>query len=295
MPCYRPIPARQDKAGGAVVLHPLLGTSNMSVPCGGCVGCLTMRATEWARRCGHEASRSRHNVFATLTYDDSALHPRGWLEPEEMTKFIKRLRKYVASGGVDVASDDEVGGVRYFYCGEYGGLKGRPHYHALLFNCSFADAFRVGVDLYESPRLSELWRFGSNRIGSATPAAANYIAQYSLKKQAARSDCDEDGVVRPAPFLRMSQSLGASWVEAFKQDLSGGFLVSDGKRGRIPRAYVNRLRKVDPGFAEEVEYRKYLRAVDDPGDRRHPDRVVAAEFIHEQKKRDSESRRSLLQ
>lgn len=59
--------------------------------------------------------------FITLTYDDEHLPPGAELSKRDLQLFIKRLRKRNP-------------GIRYFAVGEYGSQKGRPHYHAVIFN-----------------------------------------------------------------------------------------------------------------------------------------------------------------
>lgn len=267
--------------------------SNLSLPCGSCIGCRTGRATEWARRCSHEASSWEHNCFITLTYSEDHLPRHGHLEPQAFTRFIKRLRKYVSSSGSSVNRDGRFG-VRYFACGEYGELSDRPHYHALLFNCGFSDLVSVGKDLFESAVLSELWPYGTNAIGKATGASASYIAQYSYKK-VGQGDRARDGSKRPEHFLRMSlkPAIGSSYVSRFKSDLSHGFLVTpDGRRSRIPRAYLNRLKSSDGAFYEAIDYRAFLHRFSSSifSDASSPDRLRDAEIIHHRLKELTESR-----
>jgi hypothetical protein len=94
-------------------------------------------------------------------------------------------------------------------------------------------------------------------IGSLTGASANYVAQYTLKKVGyTPTQCDEDGVVIPAPFLRASLKppIGNGWLSRYATDLAYGYLVTDGKKGRIPRALKKQLAKLDPQLAEQAIY-----------------------------------------
>lgn len=268
MPCYHPIPASQDQSGARVVLYPKghVGDPsmvNLKLPCGNCLGCRSTRANEWARRCVHEARCFERNSFVTLTYNDDWLPVNGWLEPVAFTKFMKRLRKRVP-------------GVRYFACGEYGSTTGRPHYHALLFNCGFDDTSRVGKDLFESDMMSDLWKFGEHRLGAVTGASANYIAKYSLKKLGV------DYGEAPPPFLRMSlkPAIGHSWLARFSGDLKHGYMVVDGRKCRIPRSYMKRLSVVDGAYEESVDFRSYEHVVSVGGDGSDPARLRDGEVIH---------------
>lgn len=288
MACYHPLPASQDRPGASVMLHPPLGYSNLELPCGNCLGCFSDRALEWARRCAHEAARWSFNSFLTLTYADEHLPFGCGLEADELCKFFKRLRKRASWDLVTINRD--IGfGVRYFAAGEYGEHHLRPHYHVLLFNCGFSDAQFVSrsnnFDLYESPVVSSLWRYGSHKIGVVTGASANYVAQYCMKKFGVDYGC------LPKPFLRMSQKpiIGGYWVDSFSKDLSHGYLVVDGHRVRIPRAYMRRMATADGAFAETVAYRAYVSRCELRSDSHDPDRRAASELIHESKVRSSRS------
>ena len=255
MTCYSPVPAYQSGPGARVKLYPPLGTSNITLPCGSCLGCKTSHALDWARRCVHEAKGWTHNCFLTLTYSDEFLPEDGNLDPKALQLFLKRLRHFVEDPFASyMVNRDAHWGVRYFASGEYGEFGGRPHYHMLLFNCAFADSVRVGKDLFESATVSTLWPYGSHKLGTLTGASANYIAQYTIKKQGG-APCDEDGVYRVAPFVRMSRrpGIGSMWLEKYQEDLKHGALVYDGKAGRIPRAYRKVVARDNPALAGSID------------------------------------------
>ena len=297
MACYHPIPAHQDHHGGPVTLWPPVGTATVNLPCGNCLGCRTDRATLWARRAEHEASRWTNNSFLTLTYDNSGLPQGGHLDRRDLTLFLKRLRRANDRQTATIISlrtfrhtttTDHAGqehtrttnttGIRYLACGEYGDHTQRPHYHIILFNCGFSDARLVGKNLYESPTLAKLWTKGAHRLGEVSGASANYVAQYTLKKLAHREEPDADGVIRPAPFIAVSlkPAIGARWLETYKTDLQHGYLVTDGKKGAIPRTYKRMLAKSDPQLAEQAteRARQHKRTAHDK---------AAAERIHERR------------
>lgn len=305
MPCYHPIPASQDGPGLAVRLNPPVGEGNLSLPCGTCLGCRTTRALEWAHRCTHEASSWEANCFVTLTYADEHLPALGHLDARAFSLFAKRLRR-LRDRRRGLLAGDHGYGVRYFACGEYGSRLDRPHYHALLFNCGFRDLRMVGAKLFESDILSELWPFGKHAIGSADPAAANYIAQYSLKKSAGpweraysggpvRGEVNrETGEWRPSPFLRMSlkPAIGYSWLDRFPSDLSQGFMVVAGRKARIPRGYKKALAVRDPLLSEAISFRGYKHS-SVATDANSPERLHDAEIIHQRRKQLSEDSRCL--
>lgn len=304
MACYHPIPAFQ---GGSEPprLWPPKGTENTELPCGKCLGCRADRATQWAARCEHEASQFQNNAFVTLTYDEKNLPAENHLVPAHLTDFLKRLRSHAHRHRSDF-NRDERRNIRYFACGEYGEANQRPHYHAILFNCGFRDPTRVTSTLYQSDTLSALWGHGLARYGPATPAAANYIAQYSLKKQGA-GDFDADGVWRPAPFLRMSlrPAIGADWLDTYHEELRHGTLVGkDGHERPIPRYYLKRLkdrgihlvnlngdRATFSSITDEILYNNWLKRKATPPENRSEKRRQATELIHQQRKQALENRK----
>lgn len=291
MACYHPIPALQDRRGGDLRLHPPLGTANLEIPCGTCLGCRTDNALAWARRAQHEATLWQHNCFITLTYDDAHLPDPPALQPRHLTKFFKRLRRRLDRPTPTMAWDGATK-PRYLACGEYGERTLRPHYHALLFNLSFHDKKRVGEDLYASDALRELWPLGDNRIGELTGASANYVAQYTMKKispdDLARSlNWERDAVtglvynadtgeIAQRPFIRMSRKppIGNGWLLKYKEDLQHGYLLHHARKEKIPRAIIKQLTKIDPQLAEQATYKASQH-------KRGDHNRTAAEIIHE--------------
>lgn len=91
------------------------------VPCGKCAFCIKKAIDAWCLRLSHEMEISSSAFFITLTYDNEHIPPGEELCKRDLQLFIKRLRKVNS-------------GIRYFAIGEYGTEKGRPHYHAVIFN-----------------------------------------------------------------------------------------------------------------------------------------------------------------
>lgn len=289
MPCYDPIPGRQDSPGQIVKLWPALGEQNIAIPCGKCIGCRSSLATQWAHRCAHEASQWDHNIFITLTYADEHLPAQGHLNPHDLTRFIKRTRRYTEQPPNNV-QQTRTSRIRYFASGEYGRQNGRPHYHILFFNLQFTDRHKVAQrgqhDLFQSDTLHTLWPNGTANFGTATAASANYIAQYTLKKQGA-GDHDADGVFRPPPFLRMSQKppLGTAWLQQYTSDLTAGYLVENQHKQAIPRAYRKKLKEWKHPLYDEIQYN-----IAQNTHRETPEQLRAHQLIHTRLKELTERR-----
>lgn len=145
------------------------------IPCGHCVSCRMSYARKWSERCIMEAFCHEKNSFLTLTLDDEhlAVHKEiingkevvvGHGESvriDYLQKFFKRLRRSLGFP------------VRYFACGEYGSLNGRPHYHIILFgfypdDIELVKVNALGDKVYQSKFLNSLWKFGHIYIGDVT-------------------------------------------------------------------------------------------------------------------------------
>lgn len=300
MPCYHPIPARQNERGAKVQLWPPLGTSNLAIPCGTCIGCKSSRAAQWATRCQHEARTYPHNCSIHLTYDDENLPSNGHLRPADLTNFLKRLRQHVSRNSSHTHSSGS-GTLKYFACGEYGTKRDRPHYHAIIFNLTFTDTIRVGTNLYDSNLLRTIWGLGETRVGDADAAMAGYIAKYNLKQtEDPRYDpegwTDEYGEwhpPRPRPFLRVSRDIGGDWARHYKEDLQHGYMIEGARRKTIPRRYRDKLKRHDPELAERIEWAKWRARLGLQTDRNEPQRLEAAEVIHKQRSASKERERTL--
>lgn len=257
----------------------------VEVPCGKCRGCLLERSRQWAVRCTHEASLWRKNVFVTLTYSSAnvAKTEAGLftLRPGDFVLFMKRLRKR------------RVAGVRFLQSGEYGSL-GRPHHHALLFNCDFPDKVFLGKSkrgvLFRSKELEELWPLGYSSIGEVTFESAAYVARYTLKKfgcgsggggSRVGSEVAGEALSREPEYMTMSRrpGIGAGWFEKYGSDCfpSDELVVRGGKRMRPPRFYLERLAE---GEREEVKRKRVAAAGLQDGDEVWRRRGADARLVH---------------
>jgi hypothetical protein len=295
VPCYSPLKGWRDAETGAWKAKAAGCEDEMEVACGQCLGCRLDRARMWAMRIVHEASLHEFdhgNCFVTLTYRDvieadakqraEGFHiPADWsLHKKHFKDFMKRLRKRFPQK------------IRYFMCGEYGakcrhGIEldriqcpvchvGRPHYHAVIFNCTFTDlekyTQRDGVARYTSPLLESIWKYGFVDVGELTYDSAAYVARYCLKKvtgvQADTHYFDaENGDFKTPEYCTMSRGgnvkgskgLGAEWYEKYKDDLFPADEVPVPGKGVIkgmPRYYEELFKEEDPLTLEEIKERR---------------------------------------
>lgn len=253
MPCYYPRRAFQLK-DGSISFGAVRASSRakaLELPCGQCIGCRLERSRQWAIRCMHEASLYDRNCFLTLTYDQEHLPTDLSLDKSHFQKFMKRLRRRF------FASKEKP--IRYFMCGEYGEAKGRPHYHAILFNYDFNDKLfyseRGGQKLYESNTLESIWGLGNCMIGSVTFESAAYVASYCTQTVTGAAadkayrlyDSTTGETWRRQPeYAEMSRNpgIGAPWLHKYVTDIyPKGECLTRGRMGKPPRYYDNIFRR----------------------------------------------------
>jgi len=207
-------------------------------------------------RCLHESTLHEDNVFITLTYDDKFLPPHGSLRKRDFQLFMKRLRK-------------EYGHVRFYHCGEYGGIFGRPHYHACLFGVDFPDkrflSERPGGRVYRSASLERLWPFGLSEIGSVTFESAAYVARYIMKKALGASAESAYDVIDPSTgeviarrepeYTTMSRrpGIGYGWYQKFGAEVYEHDSVVVRGQEMKPARYYDKLKEMeDPAFWDRL-------------------------------------------
>lgn len=268
MSCFHPLSAYRSlevgpsgKRGIVFKSEDGLSGTDLKLPCGKCIGCLSDRARSWAIRCMHEAKSHVDNCFLTLTYDDEHLPKDNSVRLSVVQKFIKATRQ-------------KMGKFSFFACGEYGEGLGRPHYHMILFGLDFPDKLHekgVGENrLYSSKLLSKLWPNGFALIGSVTFESAAYVARYVLKKKFGDAQRDHyvdldriTGELKDLcpEFITMSRRppIGGLWFQKYVTDVYGAMhdgVYVDGREHPAPPFYDKQLEKVDPELYEIIKARR---------------------------------------
>lgn len=175
----------------------------------------------------HELESWDDSTFVTLTYDDDHLPTGGNLQKEELQYFFRKLRK---STGLKI---------KYFACGEYGGLKGRPHYHAIVFGLPRLNPWfqfycsRIKNGVRHFIYTSYLWEKGEIELGYVSSHSIQYVSGYIQKKL----NKEQRGDLKPE-FQLQSLGIGKDWInsnsEYVLKDLE---IVYHGKQMGIPRYY----------------------------------------------------------
>lgn len=259
MPCYCPLTAYRTREGGITFQrNASLSGCRLELPCGQCVGCRLERSRQWAMRCLHEKRFHNASCFATLTYRNETLPPGGTLVKRDLQLFFKRLRKCHQ--------------VRFYACGEYGEVNGRPHYHALIFGYDFPDKLLFtengrGDRLYTSGELASYWKLGHCLVGDVTFDSAAYVARYVMKKvtgeRASDHYCvvDGDGVCfdRIPEYTVMSRrpGIGSDYYERFGQEVRDhDSVVINAREVRPPRFYDTRTAARDPALFDLIRKKR---------------------------------------
>ena len=179
MQCFRPIKLR-----GPDDPNP--------VPCGKCFACQSNRRSDWHMRIKYEMLHSLYSLTVTLTYDDEHIPsliphyspstnyvpggcdeindiydspPDYYYYPfdiDHVQRFFKRLRKSYQ--------------FRYFGVAEYGGKRGRPHYHIIFFFNQVYDWRKFRLDIYKQ------WFYGIQiTIDETNDDCIGYTLKYCIK------------------------------------------------------------------------------------------------------------------
>jgi hypothetical protein len=289
--CTNPLLVYKSARSKKVLFNkPFPFAKGFNVPCGQCKGCRKRKAVQWAIRMVHETQMHEENCFITLTFNDWELEKRNQasIKVKDFQLFMKKLRNSTFKK------------IRFFHCGEYGKLRGRPHYHAILFGYDFPDRVlwkaENGNKLYISDKLKSLWPYGWSSVGDVTFASAQYVAKYCTKK--ITGDLAEDhyktvnGIPVTPEYCTMSRGnnlptsdpnhtrgIGYTFYKKYKSDIyPHDFCEIDGKQILPPRYYDELLKEEDPTLYEEIKQKRIdkmvnpvLEDLDDPLRKRFAD------------------------
>lgn len=257
------------------------------IPCKWCAGCQEKYSKDWATRCMLEASQYEHNYFITLTYDEEHI-PRddyilnrktgeliendnweqGHLEPDDVVKFMKDLRRYWEYHYNHT-------GIRFFLCGEYGGQTKRPHYHAILFNCPIKPEMlkihsisKSGDTLWECETIQNIWEKGFISIAEVNWDTCAYVARYVMKKMKGRVEDEfyfQNGM--SPEFIRMSRMPGIGldfFTSNFQKIYANDEIILKGHKEKIqpikpPEYYDEKFAELHPDIMADIkEHRKRI-------------------------------------
>lgn len=239
MPCYHPLRAWRGRDGTVKLAKEIKDATQLHLPCGKCIGCKEAHAKSWAIRCKLELLAHNSAIFTTLTFNDDNLPLT--LDPEHLQLWLKRLRKRAARP------------IRFFASGEYGEQNKRPHYHAIVYGLTMADAELV----------QKAWAQGFTQTQGVTHKAISYVAGYCNKKltdnyESKRVRLDPTGThlyKRTAPFIQMSRNPGIGANAKEYRDSWRLYAIDNGYKQKVPRYLKNYWK--DTATKEEIEQLEY--------------------------------------
>jgi hypothetical protein len=286
MPCFHPISAYNKVGGGITWTYPESNGTKLTISCKQCTGCRQEYARQWAMRNIHEASLWLNNIFITLTYDNDHIPEHNTLVKKDFQDFMKRLRKNKHS--------TKQNPIRFFHCGEYGEKFGRPHYHAILFNCNFNDRQKIPgqKNLSTSETLKKLWGKGHVSIGDVTFQSASYVAGYVQKKINGKQKEDHYRRVDPTTgetwvlqqeYATMSRRPGIAghWFTKYKKDIYPiDELHINGVPMRPPKYYDNLFKEQDPSTMAKIKKNR-TKAMQKTAHLRTPEALAQAKRNHQ--------------
>ena len=273
MPCYSPLIGYRSKELTAKNKRKIVfnlkyaqDDTEVTIPCGQCIGCRFEKSRQWALRCVHEASLHEENCFITLTYSPENLPKDKSLNKVHFQKFMKRLRWHYP---------DET--IRFYHCGEYGEQNNRPHYHACIFGMDFPDKVfykktKDGNTLHTSSSLQEIWGMGFCTIGELNFKTAAYTARYIMKKINGKQADEhyrhtdevtgEQHVIIPE-YTTMSRRPGvaANWYKNFKTDVyPSDEVIIKGIPMQPPKYYDSILEQENPFLYDDIKHDRLINA-----------------------------------
>lgn len=188
------------------------------VPCGKCNFCKQARRMDWCFRLLSELRYSDSSYFVTLTYSNENLPSDGIPKKEELSGFIKRLRKF--------DFNKRFSPIRFYGVGELGSETCRPHYHVLLFN------------VFEIQNIEKAWTVGHVHVGKVDPPAIPYVTKYHVNAN------NSGGSRKEFALMSRRPGIGLRYVEVngkmLKANLKSYVHDSNGIR-RLPRYYRDKI------------------------------------------------------
>lgn len=290
MTCFNPYPAQVKQKDGSYKFYGY-------VSCGSCLACKIQKSSEWAMRLTHEYSMRKKGVFLTLTYNDENLPEDKSLQKKHLQDFHKRLRQQLIYHLVNnlrnesqfygytdtelrkIASKKLSGQLKYFACGEYGDQNGRPHYHDIILGFSRYDKEFVSAVKKSWPYCDWNKLKFDDVFGTVNYDSCRYVADYSFSKKS-RKDLVKEGfleavkvvnefgdktvykIIKQPPFQLISQGIGLSFINEFRDELLQREKVTvHGAERNLPRYYRDKLglpKTSTSLFYDKAKEQKYL-------------------------------------
>lgn len=201
----------------------------IEVPCGHCRGCEKSNQYAYSMRLMYELHSHPPGscLFVTLTFDKNSLEKFNDNLNKPVLRFLDVLRKKYGKS------------IRHWFVCEFGKLKGRPHYHGILFNCpkeilSAFHSYKVGCNLI----IDKYWKYGITFTGYVSDETCKYVSKYVSKSLNGRN-------IRPR--IISSTGIGLSYLDTPEAELHKNnglcnpLILVGGVPMALPRYYYNKI------------------------------------------------------
>jgi len=151
--------------------------ARLTVPCRRCWQCLSNRKNNYVGRMLCEQATSEWTAAITLTYAPTDSGADKVLNPRHFQFFMRRLREKFAHTQL-----------RYFVAGEYGELRGRAHFHVVLYGVGPKPEIPQNQMFHW-----KFWPHGHCHADNFTNVKAmKYVAKYVVKGTSAQKRTDSN-------------------------------------------------------------------------------------------------------
>jgi len=203
------------------------------VPCGKCWACRHNKINDLVGRGMCEGSTSDWMFFLNLTYDDRKVisHTQTqFITKVDFQHFMMRFRILHKK-------------TRYIVAGEYGGEKGRAHFHVIL----FGQGMPPSIPQNQRTHIKE-WPWGHVYGEQVTgEKSIRYVAKYLQKKN--------------NPKVKRNAHHHEEWVSYSKKPLLGyEFIIKKAERQAAMRVFPTTFNYTPPGASDGYRYSFYGKA-----------------------------------
>lgn len=199
--------------------------NGLLVSCRECWQCIEVYKSDWTGRCIAESEDALQTHLVTLTYNGGDHLDARILNYEHIRQYFRNIRNKGHK-------------VRYFCVGEYGALKGRAHWHALLFWQS-----PPPIHTLNWAGIFPFWDHGNSLYEKGSSAAARYIMKYMTKNFSDPEFIGEYGMSsHPLLGHKFYRRLAGDYVKAglAPQDKKYRFPEVTNNRGNIVEFHMSR-------------------------------------------------------
>lgn len=141
----------------------------MQVPCNKCLECVESKRSALRTRMLLEQMSHENcpQIFITLTYNNDHL-PADGVSRDDVRRFLNRFHLYLGRAGFPTY-------FRHVMFSEYGSLRGRPHYHGLLYGINWlTDNLRLKfIEVLE-----KAWNKGFVYVKVVDGSVSRYVSKY---------------------------------------------------------------------------------------------------------------------